>query len=343
MCQSLAGGSKKNDNQLNNYNIKSANFQSQQYYACKSVKAEFVSNGDRMGYHEYINAVAQLVFEAHVLSSFDHPNIIKMRGLSANGLDIFAKKNHHDEMIGVFGNRNYGIGHGGFYLLTDLLQETLDQRIDRWIQFHCDKDDGNDFLAVLYLKNIDKYNVCLQLASALEYVHSRNVIYRDLKPTNIGFTYDGKLNLFDFGLACELTPSKQKATGIIGTMRYMAPEVCLGQEYDCDCDIYSYAIVCYELWTQCLPYETLTPELYQEYVCRRGYRPNQDQENNQHMIPYEVSMLLSQAWKHNPSSRTCWSEIQNQLTLFKQLEQFRLEECGLFLEPHENHNGNEHT
>jgi hypothetical protein len=123
----------------------------------------------------------------------------------------------------------------------------------------------------------------------------------------------------------------------------MAPEVCLGQEYDCDCDIYSYAIVCYELWTQCLPYETLTPELYQDYVCRRGYRPNQDQQTNQNMIPYEVSVLLSRAWKHNPSSRTCWSEIQNQLTLFKQLEEFRLEECELFLESHENHNGNEHT
>ena len=68
------------------------------------------------------------------------------------------------------------------------------------------------------LKNIDEHNVCLQVASALECVHSRNVIYRDLKPTDIGFTCDGTLDLFDFGLACELTPSKQKATGIIGTM-----------------------------------------------------------------------------------------------------------------------------
>ncbi|OEU08508.1 kinase-like protein, partial [Fragilariopsis cylindrus CCMP1102] len=118
------------------------------------------------------------------------------------------------------------------------------------------------------------------LASALECVPSRNIIYRDLKPTNIGFTCDRTLNLFDFGLACELIPSKQKAAGIIGTIRYMTPEVCLGQEYDCDCDIYCYAIVCYELWTQCLPYETLIPELYQAYVCRRrrGYRPNQDQQ-----------------------------------------------------------------
>ena len=97
----------------------------------------------------------------------------------------------------------------------------------------------------------------------------------------------------------------------------MTPEVCLGQEYDCDCDIYSYAIVCYELWTQCLPYETLTPELYQAYVCRRrrGYRPNQDQQNDQDMIPYEVSICcFLKRGNTIHQVELCWSEIQNQLT-----------------------------
>ena len=81
MCQYISGRQPKNGNQLNNNhnNINSDNFQSQE-----SVKAEFVSSGDRIGYHEHINVMAQLVcFEAHFSSPFDDPNIIRMRGQSA--------------------------------------------------------------------------------------------------------------------------------------------------------------------------------------------------------------------------------------------------------------------
>mmetsp|Transcript_15182 Transcript_15182/g.17055 ORF Transcript_15182/g.17055 Transcript_15182/m.17055 type:complete len:173 (+) Transcript_15182:354-872(+) len=131
-------------------------------------------------------------------------------------------------------------------------------------------------------------------------------------------------------------------------MRYMAPEVCLDQEYNCYCDIYSYGIVCWELWTHCIPYEELTPELYEDWVCLRGYRPttNMHQNMNHHavhndnnvhcnsniqpLLPNEVSALLSQAWKHNPSSRIGWSKIQNQFKLFKQLEELQFEEHELF-------------
>jgi len=321
--------------------------QQQQYYACKSVKDEFACTGDRLG---YINAVAQLAYEAHVLSSLNHPNIIKIRGISANGLDALFVGNqngyYHTEndttmkgggVLGNFGN--------GFFLLMDVLHETLDQRIDRWrmdLQQSSSTDDNETYTTFLYRQHIDKYNVCLQLSSALDYLHQHNIVYRDLKPQNIGFAVsDGSLQLFDFGLCRELTPSQRKATGIIGTMRYMAPEVCLDQEYDCDCDIYSFVIVCWELWTHCLPYETLTPNLYQDWVCKRGYRPDYQQDRKQlpnqqqhpiaDVIPDEVLLLISQAWTHNPSSRIRWSTIQGQLTLFKQLEELRLEERELFM------------
>lgn len=117
----------------------------------------------------------------------------------------------------------------------------------------------------------------------------------------------------------------------------MAPEVCLDQEYNCHCDIYSYGIVCWELWTHCIPYEELTPELYEDWVCLCGYRPTTNMHQNMNsnsnnwlLLPDEVSALLSQAWKHNPSSRIGWSKIQNQFKLFKQLEELQFEENELF-------------
>ena len=115
-------------------------------------------------------------------------------------------------------------------------------------------------------------------------------------------------------------------------MRYMAPEVALGYDYDPNCDIYSYAIVCWELWTQSLPYAKLTPDMYHEYVCHRGYRPNNDEELQQQVVllpPHEVSSLLTKAWSHIPSSRCRWPILQQQLSLFKTLEELRSEEQEL--------------
>ncbi|OEU23556.1 kinase-like protein, partial [Fragilariopsis cylindrus CCMP1102] len=112
------------------------------------------------------------------------------------------------------------------------------------------------------------------VANALEYIHSKNVVYRDLKPQNIGFASieDGQENksinvkLMDFGLARELPSSVLpynnnsknnmlfNMTGTVGTMRYMSPEICLNKPYGLEADIYSWSIVSYGILTQTRPY-----------------------------------------------------------------------------------------
>jgi serine/threonine protein kinase len=47
---------------------------------------------------------------------------------------------------------------------------------------------------------------------------------RDLKPSNIGFTYSGEVKLFDFGLAREVRDPSRRLTGYTGSARYMSPE-----------------------------------------------------------------------------------------------------------------------
>ena len=73
------------------------------------------------------------------------------------------------------------------------------------------------------------------IANAFEYLHSgvsevATIIHRDLKPDNVGFSADGTLKLFDFGLCTcvkrrETLGQTYKMTGNTGSLRYMAPEV----------------------------------------------------------------------------------------------------------------------
>jgi serine/threonine-protein kinase len=64
----------------------------------------------------------------------------------------------------------------------------------------------------------------------MKYLHSQNIILRDLKPTNVGFDIkDDTVKLFDFGLAChdgECNPGE-----LVGSLRYMSPESMQGKQY----------------------------------------------------------------------------------------------------------------
>ena len=95
-----------------------------------------------------------------------------------------------------------------------------------------------------------------QRRSALEYLHSGDAIaggiaciHRDLKPDNIGLSASKKIKLFDFGLAVAVKREGEdgddgvyELTGGTGSRRYMAPEVCLRENYGTKVDVYSWAI-----------------------------------------------------------------------------------------------------
>jgi ABC-type transport system substrate-binding protein len=93
-----------------------------------------------------------------------------------------------------------------------------------------------------------------QVASALNYSHSRGIIHRDIKPENIMVERERseeiRVRVMDFGLA--MAPEQHRLTGtatVVGTMIYMSPEQVTGKQIDAKTDIYSLGTVLYECVT----------------------------------------------------------------------------------------------
>lgn len=106
-------------------------------------------------------------------------------------------------------------------------------------------------------------HIVKQLCDVLFEAHKHDIIHRDLKPANLFLTRKGKdtdfVKLLDFGLAKDLNSKVGITVGVLGSPRYMAPEQALNDTVDPRTDVYSLALVMYELLTgtQAMPGKTV--------------------------------------------------------------------------------------
>jgi len=233
-----------------------------------------------------MEAQMDVFYEAKFLQSIRHSNIIRLRGI-----------------VGEPGDEDYGL------ILDRLTKDTLHDVLHKWKKSAW-KSTWNHSEA----KNRHgiRLEIALDVGRALRHLHRHSIVYRDLKPDNIGFhVRDHQIKLFDFGLATQLEESNRVSTdaylltGLTGTRRYMSPQVVLCEPYGASADVYSFAMLMWQVWALQTPFRNYTVEQHKARVIIKGERPRGK-------VPF--ASMLQRMWAEDPKERPSMAEVCDFLT-----------------------------
>jgi len=161
--------------------------------------------------------IKYLIDEKNILLSIDHPFIMKL-----------VKTMKNDEFI---------------FFVTEYIQGiTLSRYLD-------DKKDQDKNLNTKNKNELTFYIAILLIA--VDYLNSKSICHRDIKPDNIMIDEKGYLKLIDFGTSAIV---KDFTSTITGTPHYIAPEILEGKGYSFSCDYWSIGIIAYEMYFNFFPF-----------------------------------------------------------------------------------------
>lgn len=156
------------------------------------------------------------------------------------------------------------------------------------------------------------WKIADDVANGMSYLHRKNVLHRDIKPANVlleGNIASGNFSakLTDFGVAI-MHQGDEEHTAETGTYRWMSPEVIRHESYSFMADVYSYAVVCWQLVTHEEPFQGLSQIEAAGKVALEDARPPFPLNT-----PHLIKSLIEKCWSAKPDTRLKFSEIAVEL------------------------------
>ena len=150
------------------------------------------------------------------------------------------------------------------------------------------------------------------IAVGMSYLHLHNILHRDLKPSIIYLDKYFYPKISGFHISKEMIGNTiQKNITIKGTPAYISPEIYLNEGYSKFSEVYSFALLVYELMTGDNTYESMiSPKEIKKLVADEGFRPKFNER-----IPKCYQQLIEKCWSQDPTLRPTFDEIVSELKM----------------------------
>jgi len=225
--------------------------------------------------HRQNQDIESLSAEAKVMAPLNHPNIVSV--LTAD----------QDPASGAF-----------FIVMEYVEGESLSEKLAR--------EGSLDETAVLRL--------AVEITDAVRYSHEKNVLHRDLRPSNVLITRTGQAKVVDFSIS-RLLEKNPYASTRIGSPPYMAPEHFQGRAIFAS-DVYAIGVMLYEMVTGTLPFFDPNPSKIEEMVAAGHFTPPNLKNRR---VSKEFSDIIVKAMARDLSQR-----YRSAVDLLKDLKRLRL-------------------
>ncbi len=223
--------------------------------------------------------VERFVFEARLLCELDHPNLVKGFG--------------------------FGKSKGLIHLVMEYVRgDSVLQLLDQW-------NGAIDAKVAL--------RIVQQVAQALDHLHEKGIVHKDIKPGNILFTPKGGVKVCDLGLAAKVDPSVSSgayAPTTVGTREYVSPEQAAGKvKLDARSDVYSLGASLYHMVTGDPPRnDPADPEVRRAHVLEGLARAQRASTGMDRAVTYFLLRMMDpDPKKRYATPRDLVTEIQHHL------------------------------